>query len=692
MTSAAPPRVRLAVDIGGTFVDAISYDEALGTFQIHKASTTPAAPARGVLDAIDGLVHRGQSVTGLVHGTTLGLNAILQRNGAAVGIITNEGFSDLLEIARAAIPTEHMYNFSFAAPPPLVPRRHRIGVPGRIDARGQVLTALDEDAVVEAGRVLVEEHGLRSLAVCFLHSYINPDHERQAASLLREAFPDALVSVSSDITREYREYERTSTVTLDAYIAPVMNDYLAELETGLTERGLFEVGPSRPLHIMRSGGGAMTAGLARRSPLTTVLSGPAGGVVGASHLAREMSWPRVLTFDVGGTTLDACVIQDGTPSEVHEASIDGFPLLIPIFDIRSVGAGGGSIAWMHEGLLRVGPRSAGAVPGPAAYLRGGTEPTITDASLVLGYLDSEAFLAGEMSVSTEAAREAIASKLAGPLGVSPEEAAASVFRVLMARTVGALREITVERGLDPREFSLLAFGGAGPLLAPMLAREMEIATTVIPQLPAAFSALGMLMSDIQYELATTILRPLSDVTLDEIEPALVELTAQAESTLLGQGLERETHSFERVLDARYQGQEHALSVVWQPGDTAAQLAERFNQLHVNRHGHAMPVDVQILAARVRAVGRLAKPELRPLAVSSDGPAQPSGERVAYDVATARMVPFALYHRAALAVGQSLAGPAIVEEGTSTTVLFSDQQLAVDAYGELLITANGKEST
>jgi N-methylhydantoinase A len=684
--------VRLAVDIGGTFVDAISYDEALGTFQIHKASTTPEAPARGVLDAIGGLIEQGQSVTGLVHGTTLGLNAILQRSGAAVGIITNEGFSDLLEIARAAIPAEHMYNFSFAAPPPLVPRRHRIGVPGRIDARGRVLTELDQDAVLEAGRVLVEEHGLRSLAICFLHSYINPDHERTAAALLRDAFPGTLVSASSDITREYREYERTSTVTLDAYIAPVMNDYIAQLETGLTDRGLFEVGPSQPLHIMRSGGGAMTADLARRAPLTTVLSGPAGGVVGASHLAREMSWPRVLTFDVGGTTLDACVIQDGAPSEVHEASIDGFPLLIPIFDIRSVGAGGGSIAWMHEGLLRVGPRSAGAVPGPAAYGRGGTEPTITDACLVLGYLDAAAFLAGEMSISTEAAHQAVESKLAGPLGFSAEEAAASVLRVLMARTVGALREITVERGLDPREFSLLAFGGAGPLLGPMLAREMEIATTVIPQLPAAFSALGMLMSDIQYELSTTILRPLSDLALAEIEPDVVELTAQAEATLLDQGLERESHAFERILEARYQGQEHALPIIWQPGDTAAQLQERFNELHTTRHGHAMPVGVQVLAVRIRAVGRLAKPELRALAVSSDEPAEPRGERTAYDVATAQMVPFALYDRGTLAAGQSLVGPAIVEEGTSTTVLFSDQQLTVDPYGALLVTALTKEST
>ncbi|MGC4953907.1 hydantoinase/oxoprolinase family protein [Actinomadura citrea] len=679
MTSS--PRTRLAVDIGGTFVDAIAYDEGTGELRLHKAPTTPDAPARGVLDAVGGLAGRLDDVEAFVHGTTLGLNAILQRRGADVGIITNAGFRDLLEIARANVPGQHMYDFAYAPPPPLVPRRHRTGVPGRIDAQGAEVEPLDEDAVREAGRVLVEEHGLRSLAVCFLHSYAEPAHERRAAQILRDAHPDVSISVSTDISREYREYERTSTATLDAYIRPVLSDYIGALEGCLGDAGL-----ARPLHIMRSGGGAMTAELARRAPLMTVLSGPAGGVVGASFLARELGRDKLISFDVGGTSVDCCVIEDGSPGEVHEAAIDGFPLLIPIFDIRTVGAGGGSIAWMDHGLLKVGPQSAGAVPGPVAYGAGGTEPTVTDAALVLGYLDPAAFLGGDMSIDADAARAAVADRLARPLGVGVTEAAASVLRVLLARTVGALREITVERALDPREFALLAFGGAGPLLGPMLAREMGITETVVPQVPAAFSAFGMLMSDLEYEFATTVLKPLSDATLAELEPAFADLENQGEEVLSLQGVKPEDRTLVRRLDVRYHGQEHTLAIDLRPGDDAAAILDRFHGLHRARYGHAMPDGGQILTLRVRAVGVLPKPGLRRLSGSGSGTPDPAGSRPAFDVATGETVPFPVYERQALAPGHAVPGPAIVEEGTSTTVIFSDQRLTVDVHGHLLVSS------
>lgn len=679
MTSS--PRTRLAVDIGGTFVDAIAYDETTGELRLHKAPTTPDAPAQGVLDAVGGLAGRLDDVEAFVHGTTLGLNAILQRRGADVGIITNAGFRDLLEIARANVPGQHMYDFAYAPPPPLVPRRHRTGVPGRIDAQGAEVEPLDEDAVREAGRILVEEHGLRSLAVCFLHSYAEPAHERRAAQILRDAYPDVSISVSTDISREYREYERTSTATLDAYIRPVLSDYIGALETRLGDAGL-----TRPLHIMRSGGGAMTAELARRAPLMTVLSGPAGGVVGASFLARELGRDKLISFDVGGTSVDCCVIEDGSPGEVHEAAIDGFPLLIPIFDIRTVGAGGGSIAWMDHGLLKVGPQSAGAVPGPVAYGAGGTEPTVTDVALVLGYLDPAAFLGGDMSIDADAARAAVADRLAGPLGVGVTEAAASVLRVLLARTVGALREITVERALDPREFALLAFGGAGPLLGPMLAREMGITETVVPQVPAAFSAFGMLMSDLEYEFATTVLKPLGDATLAELEPAFADLENQGEEVLSLQGVKPEDRTLVRRLDVRYHGQEHTLAIDLRPGDDAAAILDRFHELHRARYGHAMPDGGQILTLRVRAVGVLPKPGLRRLSGTGTGTPGSAGSRPAFDVATGETVPFPVYERQALAPGHAVPGPAIVEEGTSTTVIFSDQRLTVDVHGHLLVSS------
>lgn len=681
------PQLKVAVDIGGTFVDAISYDTVSGAITVHKVSTTPDEPARGVLGGVTGLgAATGTTIADIesfAHGTTLGLNAILQRNGADVGIITNDGFSDLLEIARAAIPVSHMYDFSFQRPAPLVPRRHRRGVVGRLDAQGAEVTPLDEAGVLAAGRELVEGHGLRSIAVCFLHSYANPEHERRAGAILREAFPDVQVSISSDLTREYREYERTSTVTLDAYIRPVLNNYLDSLERHLDEGGL-----EKPLHIMRSGGGAMTADLAKQAPLTTVLSGPAGGVVGTTFLARELGLDNVLSFDVGGTSVDSCVVVDGQPSEVHEAEIDGLPLLIPIFDIRTIGAGGGSIAWMDEGLLKVGPRSAGSVPGPVAYRNGGTEPTVTDASFALGFLDPAAFLGGAMEVSADAARAAIAERVAAPLGLDETTAAASILRILVARTVGALREITIERGLDPREFTLLAFGGAGPLIAPMLGREMGVETTMVPRVPAAFSAFGMLMSDLEYEFAATALRPLDDASIAVLEATYAELEERAEAVLEQQHVPVEARRTTRTLDIRYRGQEHALPVELEPGDTAESVLARFNALHEHRHGHAMAEPGQILSVRLRAVGVQPKPPLVRIGAAESAEVAPVGSRRAFDVATDAWAEFPVYDRDALLAGHAVAGPAIVEEGTSTTVFFSDQHLVVDDYGHLLISQTG----
>ena len=670
--------LKVAVDIGGTFVDAISYDTETAEISVHKVSTTPDEPARGVLEAVNGLVDRIDRIESFAHGTTLGLNAILQRNGADVGVITNEGFSDLLEIARAAIPASHMYDFSYARPAPLVPRRHRRGVPGRLDAQGDEVVPLDEQALIAAAQELIDQ-GVHSIAVCFLHSYKNPVHERRAVEVLRAAFPDDQFSASSDLTREYREYERTSTVVLDAYIRPVLNNYLDSLEAHLERGGL-----TQPIHIMRSGGGAMTADLAKQAPLMTVLSGPAGGVVGTTFLAQQLGLSKVLSFDVGGTSVDSCVVIDGKPSEVHEAEIDSLPLLIPIFDIRTIGAGGGSIAWMDQGLLKVGPKSAGAVPGPVAYQNGGTEPTVTDAAFSLGYLDPAAFLSGQMEVSADASRAAIAEKVAAPLSLDETEAAASILRILIARTVGALREITIERGLDPREFALLAFGGAGPLLAPMLSREMGIGTTLVPRVPAAFSAFGMLMSDLEYEFAATALRPLEPEALRHIHAEIEGLRRQADEVLEQQQVPADSRRFVQTLDIRYRGQEHSLSVPLLPGDTAEQLLARFSEQHEVRHGHAMDEPGEILSVRLRAIGVQPKPPLVRIA-EAQGPAAPAGARRAYDMATNGWADFDVYDRGELFAGHRIAGPAIVEEGTSTTVFFSDQQLVVDEFGHMAIS-------
>lgn len=682
--NSASQQTHVAVDIGGTFVDALSYDPTTGKVTVHKVSTTPEEPARGVLEGVKGLFRTTDgdlnSVGAFAHGTTLGLNAILQRSGASVGIITNEGFSDLIEIARAAIPTEHMYNFNYQRPAPIVPRRHRFGVPGRLDAQGHEVTPLDEEALIEAGRRLLEEHGLDAIAVCFLHSYANPEHEQRAAEILRMTFPGAQISISSDLTREYREYERTSTVTLDAYIRPVLNDYLGSLEHRLTQGGL-----DKPLHIMRSGGGAMTSELAKQAPLTTVLSGPAGGVVGTSFLANQLNLSHVLSFDVGGTSVDSCVVIDGKPSEVHEAEIDGLPLLVPIFDIRTIGAGGGSIASMQEGLLKVGPKSAGSVPGPVAYQKGGTEPTVTDAAFALGFLEPGGFLEGKMPVDAEAARHAIVAKVGNALGLDETGAAVSILRILIARTVGALREITIERGLDPREFTLLAFGGAGPLLGPMLSRELGVRATMVPQVPAAFSAYGMLMSDLEFEFAATALSPLTDDSLSAQDKTFTELESQAETVLDQQHVSQEARLYVRSLEVRYQGQEHALPVIVEVGDDAKSILRRFQELHRSRYGHSMDEAGQILSVRLQAIGVQPKPALIPIAEAQEKSPQPHSERRAFDVYSGSWRTFPIFDRATLRAGQQLTGPAIVEEGTSTTVFFGDQELAVDPFGHMIIT-------
>ncbi len=459
---------RIGIDIGGTFVDAIRVDEASGEIRLEKALTTPDDPVRGVLDAIAKLDVDLGSVTSIVHGTTLGLNAILERRGATTGILTNDGFRDVFEIGRGDLPHKDMYNLHYQRGEPLVRRRCTAGVRGRITVDGTEAEALDEAGVIDAVRHLVETQNIEALAVSFLHSYRNPQHEQRAAELIAEQFPDLPVSISSRVAREHREYERMATTALDAYIRPILERYISRLEQKLQQHGF-----NGRFLVMRSSGGAMTAAAARLNPLDSVFSGPAGGILGAADLASRMGISQLLTMDFGGTSLDACVIEDGKPPIIHETRLQHLPVLIASYDIRCIGAGGGSIAWMEHGLLRLGPQSAGADPGPACYGQGGTLPALTDAALILGYVDPERFLKGAMGLDVQAAEQAMQNHVAQPLDVSVLEAAAGAFAVLVSQTVGAIREITVERGKDTREFACLAFGGAGPLIAPLVALKGE---------------------------------------------------------------------------------------------------------------------------------------------------------------------------------------------------------------------------
>jgi N-methylhydantoinase A len=468
---------------------------------------------------------------------------------------------------------------------------------------------------------------------------------------------------------------------LEAYIRPIFERYVDELEAGLAARGF-----AGRFLIMRSGGGSMTGAVAKTSPTHTVLSGPAGGIVGAAYLAAELGRDNLLTFDIGGTSLDACVIERGTPVAAYEAQLEHFPLLIPTYDIRTIGAGGGSIAWLDRGLLKVGPQSAGADPGPVCYGRGGTRPTVTDAAVVLGYVDPDRFLAGTMGLADDAARDAVREQLAEPLGLGVAEAAAGVFDVLLARTVGAVRQITVERGHDPRVFSLLAFGGAGPLLAPLLAREMGIGEVVVPFAPSGFSAWGMLSADIVNDFSRTVMTTLDDADLAALELVFKDVEAEAVASLVGQGVDAAGAVLERQFELRYLGQEHSLMVTVGTGLDRDAVRAAFDAEHRNRYGHVMGNPLQILNLRVRGIGRTGRPTL---GTAEGGTGDPAGallgRRDAYDFGVRSVVPFAVYDRAGLRAGDTFAGPALVDEGTSTTVVPSGQRVTVDDHGYLLVT-------
>ena len=670
---------RLAVDIGGTFVDAIEFDRDTRTTTLEKASTTPGDPTTGVLDSVQKVGTDLEETEAFVHGTTLGINAFLEREGANIGIITNEGFRDIYEIGRTSVERESMFDIQYQKPETLVPRRRRVGVPGRMDANGEVVEPLDEDAVREAADYLVDEHDVDGIAVCFIHSYQNPDHEEQAAAVLEDAHPELSISISSRITREYREYERTSTAVLDAYIKPTFEAYVDELGGQLEANGF-----DGPFFVTRSGGGALDAENAKYRPVHTILSGPAGGLIGASYVGDVTGTDNLITIDIGGTSLDACVIEDGTPAVEHEADLENFPMMIPVYDIRTIGAGGGSIAWLDGDLLKVGPKSAGADPGPICYGRGGTEPTLTDAALELGYLDPAAFLGGDMDLNVEDVSRQIETKLADPLDMSVTDVSRGIFDVTLANTVGAIREITVEKGLDPRDFTMMSFGGAGGMFVPLIGREMGVDGIMIPQAPSVFSAWGMLMADIVYDFSRTHIETLQDIDLDDLESEFETLEGEARETLDEEGIASEDQQIHRSMEMRYLGQEHTVEVPANGVDSIDELSRRFEEHHQSRYGHTMDDPTEAVHLRVRATGESDKPELE--RASGDGGVEAAhvGTQTAYCFAEQDHVEFDVYEREPLSGGDVIEGPAIVREPTTTIVFHSDQVAEIDSYGHIII--------
>jgi N-methylhydantoinase A len=674
---------RVAIDVGGTFIDFVLVDETTGEVTIEKQ---PARPDRLVEELLTGLSRLPaplRDIDQLFHGTTVAINAVLEDRGARVGLLTTAGFRDVLAIGRGNRP--EIYNFLYRAPEPLVPRHLRREVPERLAADGTVLVALDLEAVDRESDRLVEE-GAEAIAICFLHAYASPAHEQAAAERIRKRHPAVAVTASHEIATEWREYERTSTTVLNAFVQPLFAGYVERLESGLRDAGY-----TRPVALMQSNGGVIGARRAVSLPIRTLESGPAGGVIGAQALARELGLRNVICADVGGTSYDVALIEDGEILERTETAVARRPIVGPTIDIVSIGAGGGSIAWIdHRGALQVGPRSAGALPGPACFGLGGGEPTITDCHLLLGRLDPENFLGARMRLDVGAARRSVES-VSGPLGLGAEEAALGVLAIAETNMTYAIRGITVERGLDPREFAMLSYGGGGGLFAAAVAEELEIPTVIVPRAPANFSAWGILTSDYREDAAITRVCPLTAEAATELAGTLLELSSRATAALGEYGFAAGAIDVPCRVDARFAGQEYTITVPIEPawladgGALLVGVRERFVAAHRQLYGHGdAEAPLEIVTARVRAVGRVAMPRWPQWSVTA-----PAAPRTRRDVRFREgPLPTPVFDRDILGVGERISGPAIVEEWTATTVVPPGWALRVDDLGDLVLERAG----
>jgi N-methylhydantoinase A len=676
----------VGVDVGGTFTDVVVYDEANGTLEVGKSPTSPADPTVGLLNALTKLKVDLAETGRVVHGTTIGTNAVLERKGAPVWLLTTRGFRDALEIGRTNRTV--LYDMRAQKPAPLVARTRIVEIDERVAFDGTVLRPLADDEVRAAlARIRGEANGARAaLVVCFLHSYAWPAHEARAARLAAEMLPGWFVSTSADVLPEFREYERCSTAALNAYIGPKVGGYLTTLTAALAERAY-----RGKVFITTSNGGIVPAEVAARYPVHTVLSGPAGGVAAAVSLGRLIGEPNLITYDMGGTSTDVCLIENLEPALTTEQHIAGLPNRTPQIEINSIGAGGGSVAWLDAGgALRVGPRSAGADPGPACYGRGGGEPTITDANVVLGRAGTDVPLAGEIELDAERARRALAGLAAGLPDIGDLEALADgVVRLAVAKMVSAIKEISIARGHDPRDFALVAYGGAGPMHAALLADELDMARVILPPAPGNFSAFGSLISDLRRDYVRTRLIRTRGGGEADVERLYAELEREARADLGAEGVAPSAITLVRALGMRYVGQSWELLVRWPADTTAGTLAAleaAFHRAHEQRYGHATAREAEIVNLRLTAIGAVPKPA--PPRWTVTGPLA-QAERARRPVrfgGDVHDVP--VYRRERVPGGAPVSGPAVVEEMGATTIIPPGWSGTVGTWGELVLRRRG----
>lgn len=663
---------RIGIDIGGTFTDVVVLNEATGAVSHDKALTTPHELTQAVLACLDQVGADLGDTSFVIHGTTIGINAIVEHKGAKTALMTTEGFRDVLEIGRANFL--RMYDVLYQRPSLLVPRRLRLEVPERITATGEIHEPLVESALPALVDALKSEQ-VDSVAISFLFSYLNPIHEKAVADLLRRALPGTAITVSHQITQEWREYERTSTTVINAMIQPIMERYLGALYGVLAARGF-----DGRLLITQSNGGTFSVDAARRKPVHTMESGPAAGVVACAALCRDVGEDRLISFDMGGTTAKCAIVDRGEPAIAEEYHVDGHPIRIPVLDIKEVSAGGGSIAWIDSGgAMCLGPRSAGAEPGPVCYGRGGAEPTVTDANLALGRINPESFLGGHMPLDLDGANRAIAT-LADRLRLDPARAAAGILRLADVKTALAVRSITTSRGLDPRDYTLVAYGGCGPLHAAAIARELAIPRLLIPPSPSTFSAWGMLAADLRHDLVRTVLEHLDRTHADWAEARFAEMAVEIESAFPAIAGSR----LRRGVDLRYLGQEHTVTVGLDILSDWPDLRSRFDTAHERVYGYSAPtVEVELLNLRLTAVLEIEKPHLQALEKRRTGTAEFDARDV-YSMKQGSPTGFRIFRREDLRAGDSFEGPAAIEETSTTTIVEPGDRLSVDDYGCLRI--------
>ena len=680
--------MRITVDIGGTFTDVVGFDEVSGDLLLGKSSSTPQNLVDGIFA---GIAESGSSLpdtTLLIHGSTVVINAVLERKGAKTALVTTQGFSDIYEIGRVNRPDS--FNLHFQKHRPLIPAELRFEVEERMDPQGTALIPFNETQAVELAKSLAKSD-IEAVAILFLHSYRNPEHEQRMAEILADHAPHLYVTASHEVSREYREFERTSTVAVNAFVGPRVSGYLDALEQRARSEGM-----RGALMIMQSNGGMYDLSAARRLPVQMIESGPAAGVAGTQVLCESLGISNAICFDMGGTTAKACVIEGGlartTPDYFVGGYETGLPVRISVLDIQEIGTGGGSLARRDpDGGVHVGPQSAGAEPGPVCYGQGGSEPTVTDANVVLGRIDPDNFLGGTMKLNLSGAEQAIDSELAKPLKLTTDTAALGILRIANTQMANAVRAVTTAKGLDPRDFVMFAFGGAGPMHATDVARELGIGEVVIPTMPGHFSAYGMLLSSLRRDYALTLITRFSEADFDELERACRQMTQEGERALSLMPVTLTGTGTIRAADMRYRGQEHTVTVTLPPdlssADAPDALKRAFDIAHEQQFSHSRPdQEIEIVTLRIAVLGEMQKPPLTKIAAGEKMPATSATRgtrKILFEGLQERMeVP--TFDRMALLAGNEIEGPAVIDEHASTIVLGRQDRLLVNEYGHLVI--------